>query len=232
MKKINRIRLYSFAIIGLLVMLTNSCKKDENNTIPTIVKDIDGNVYHTVTIGTQVWLVENLNVIHYRNGDPIPIISDSATWCNITTGAYCDYKNTSNYGSTYGKLYNWYTVNDSRNIAPIGWHVPTYSEWTILTNYLGDDSICGGRLKEIGFTHWSDPNTGATNETGLTALPAGFRNMYGTFGGVSYYSNWWCTTEFNSNDAFYKNLNYVGCTFHQCNSSKRCGYSVRCIKDK
>jgi uncharacterized protein (TIGR02145 family) len=141
----------------------------ETNT----VTDIDGNIYHTVTIGTQVWMVENLKTTKYRNGDPIPNVTGNA-WAALTTGAYCWYNNdAATYKATYGALYNWYAVADSRNIAPTGWHVPTDAEWTTLTTFLGGESVAGGKLKETGTNHWTSPNTGATNETGFTALPGG-----------------------------------------------------------
>jgi uncharacterized protein (TIGR02145 family) len=140
-----------------------------------IVKDIDNNVYHTVTIGYQVWLKENLNTTHYRNGEPIPNRQDSITWYKEQSGAYCEYGNLPANGQTYGKLYNWYAVNDPRNLCPTGWHVPIVADWEILITFLGGKQVAGGKLKETGTSHWLTPNTGATNETEFTALPSGYR---------------------------------------------------------
>ena len=138
------------------------------------VVDIDGNVYNTVTIGTQVWMVENLKTTKYRNGDAIPNVTGNASWVALSTGAYCWYNNdAATYKATYGALYNWYAVGDSRNIAPSGWHVATDSEWTTLSTFLGGESIAGDKLKEIGTSHWLSPNTGATNSNGFTAFPGG-----------------------------------------------------------
>lgn len=155
------------------------------------VIDIDGNVYQIVTIGTQVWMAENLKVTHYRNGDVIPNVTDGPTWAGLTTGAYCEYDNNVASVATYGRLYNWYAAVDTRNIAPDGWHVPSDEEWKQLETYLGmsqaeADAIGlrgsdeGGMLKETGTSHWDSPNTGATNESGFTALPGGHRR-YGGF---------------------------------------------------
>ena len=131
----NNLLFYSLAIMGMFLLLISGCKKgvNKNNLPANAVKDIDGNVYHTVTIGTQVWMVENLKVTKYRDGTPIPNKTDATEWGSLTTGAYCDYDNTVSNSTIYGKLYNWYAVNDWRNIAPTGWHVPTDAEWTTLT---------------------------------------------------------------------------------------------------
>ena len=148
------------------------------------VTDIDGNTYQTVKIGDQWWMAENLKVTCYRNGDAIPNITDGTTWASLSTGAYCEYNNDINNVATYGRLYNWYAVTDSRNIAPAGWHVPSDAEWKQLEMYLGMSQSEadatgwrgtdeGGKLKEVGTMHWNSPNTGATNESGFTALPGG-----------------------------------------------------------
>ena len=144
--------IYSFSIIAALLLIISGCKKNAGKY--NTVTDIDGNAYHTVAIGKQVWLVENLKVTRYRNGDQIPNVSDNKQWCNLTTGAYCNYNNDANNVTTYGRLYNWYAVHDIRNIAPKGWHVATDVEWKILTDYLGGETIAGGKLKETGTTLW------------------------------------------------------------------------------
>ena len=229
-----KIFLYPFVLFGLLFILTNNCKKESNSNL---VSDIDGNIYDTVAIGTQVWLVENLNVTHYRNGDPIPNVTDSAEWVNLTTGAYCNYDNSSANAEIYGRLYNWFAVNDSRNIAPIGWHVATLDEWIILENYLGGDTVAGGKLKEAGTIHWKSPNYGATNESGFTGLPGGSRSWGGIavfkFSLMSKYGNWWTATgsDTDQNLAFMKELGYNYILVGGCDCPKLIGYSVRCIKD-
>ena len=234
MKKKNRILIYSLIVMGFIFTFTHSCKKDEKNndpiTTPTSVTDIDGNIYHTVTIGTQVWMVENLKVTKYRNGDPIPNISDATAWSNLTTGAYCNYNNDANNLTTYGRLYHWYAVNDSRNIAPAGWHVPSDTELTTLLTYLGGVNIAGGKLKETGITHWNTPNEGATNQTGFTAVPGGYRIAGGTCNYMGSHGYWWCSTVSGTNGLYMRM--YFGDTFvFQDGSVKKTGFSVRCLKD-
>lgn len=201
------------------------------NNITETVTDIDGNLYHTVIIGTQVWLLENLKVTHYRNGDAIPNVTDGTTWSNLTTGAYCDYNITSSNSSIYGRLYNFYAVVDSRNLCPTGWHVPSDAEWTTLTDYLGGESVVGGILKEIGTIHWASPNTGATNESGFTALPGGFCNLSGTFGEINDYGWWWSSTQYDPTTAWWRRMyyNYIG--VYRDHSGKTNGFSVRCLSD-
>jgi len=145
-------------------MHSSSCKKKDDNNNPTTtagkVTDIDGNVYDTVKIGTQIWIIENLKTTKYNDGTSIPMVTDSAAWINLTTPGYCWHKNTSaSYKNTYGALYNWYAVNTGK-LAPKGWHVPSDAEWTTLITYLGGDSIAGGKMKETGMSHWFSPNTG------------------------------------------------------------------------
>ena len=190
----------------------------------------------------QVWMVENLKVTHYRNGDSIPNVTDNAAWWALTTGAYCEYNNNISSVATYGRLYNWYAVSDSRNIAPTGWHVPTDAEWKQLEMTLGmsqaqADSIGwsgtteGGKLKEAGTTHWLTPNTGATNESGFSALPGGYRYYnYGTYMDTGNYAYFWSSTEY-SNYAWYRTLLYYSSALHRNLNYKEDGFSVRCVKD-
>jgi uncharacterized protein (TIGR02145 family) len=230
MKMKSNIRRYLTLALGLgLVLMLNNCKKKEEATSGTI-KDIDGNVYTSVTIGTQIWMVENLKTTKNNDGSSIPNVSDALAWTTLTTPAYCWYNNdASTYKATYGALYNWYTVNLGK-LCPTGWHVPTDSEWTILTTYLGGESIAGGKIKEIGTTHWETPNTGATNECGFTALPGGLLTDAGRFFMNGYYSGWWSSTE-NGNNAWeravYTQENYV----ERSSVSKVIGFSVRCLKN-
>ena len=233
MKNKSIIWIYPLAILGVLVMLSSSCKKKDSssNPAPTTVTDIDGNIYHTVAIGTQVWMVENLNVTHYRNGDPIAHVSDDVQWSNLTTGAYRNYNNNGANASTYGRLYNWYAINDGTFIAPSGWHLPSDAEWTTLSDYLGGETVAGGKLKEAGLEHWNTPNTGGTNTSGFTALGAGWCDDGGFFSDFHDYEYWWSSTESSSGNAQYRNVAYDYTDLNNNNRNKKSGLSVRCIKD-
>jgi uncharacterized protein (TIGR02145 family) len=198
----------------------------------TNVTDIDGNVYNSVKIGTQTWMKENLKVTKYRDGSSVQNITDNTAWLGLTTGAYCWYGNdiTSNK-SVYGALYNWYAVQDNRKICPSGWHVPNDIDWNALESYLGGSGTAGGKIKEIGTTHWKSPNTGATNESGFTALPGGFRNLSVSFGNIGSDGDWWSSTETDATHAWSMGLLYnYAATFYGSNL-KTDGRSVRCIKD-
>lgn len=190
--------------------------------------DFDNNNYATVQIGTQTWMAENLKTTHYKNGVSIPNITDSSVWIGLNNGATCLYNNDSSYRTIYGSLYNWFSVNTG-NLCPTGWHVPTDAEWTILTNYLGGESIAGGKLKSI--STWNNPNIGATNETGFTALPAGFRRGFGSFGSIEKYSLWWSATECNISDAWTRDASYDYSNMVRMEYGKLAGFSVRCLKD-
>jgi len=183
-----------------------------------------------VTIGTQVWSSKNLDVANYRNGDPIPQVTDPTQWANSAPGAWCWFNNDSaTYAATYGRLYNWYAVNDPRGLAPQGWHVPSDSEWTLLETYLGGSSVAGGAMKSI--TGWNAPNTGATNASGFSGLPAGYRNPDGSYDGVGIYGDWWGSTEVNTTGAWFRDLSYSRSDINKVEGTKRFGYSVRCIRD-
>ncbi len=183
-----------------------------------------------VTISNLVWMLYNLDVDHYRNGDSIPEVRDSAQWINLTTGAWCYYNNEPSNGPIYGKLYNWYAVNDPRGLAPLGWHVPTQNEWRMLTTFLGGDTIAGGKLKETDTLYWHSPNTGATNSSGFTALPGGYRNNE-SFIKIGYLGHWWSSSEVNLTIASSRLLysNYPNSQLF--NPYKNYGLSVRCVKD-
>lgn len=148
--------------------------------------DADGNTYHSVVIGTQTWMLENLKVRHYNNGDSIPFVTHPVIWSSPYP-RICVYDNDMNYMNEYGLLYNWYVVNDPRGIAPSGWRIPTKEDWQTLTDYLGGE-FCAGKLKEAGIVHWIYGNTGATNESGFTALPCGIRYWDGVYELMYYYS--------------------------------------------
>lgn len=217
------------AIIPLTVLSLLTIKDQAQS-----VTDYDGNIYDTVIIGSQVWMKENLKVTHYRNGEVIPNVSNSIAWGNVSTGARCYYNNDSaTNASVYGTLYNWFAVNDNRNLCPAGWHVPSDVEWTALTDYLGGESVAGGKMKEIGTAHWLGTNLGATNESEFTALPGGYRNHDdGTFEGLGDFAYWWSATAFNSNSAWDRNI-YTGSTniYPYYNDGKGYGFSVRCLSN-
>lgn len=235
MKTRNSILIYPSFIIGILLSVLTSCDPLESITLPKpkIAFDIDGNLYHTVVIGTQTWMVENLKTTKYRNGEPISTASD---WTDLKTEAYCDYNDDPSNSQVYGRLYNWYAVDDSRNIAPVGWHVPTQGESLTLKNYLGGNSVAGGKLKEAGTMHWLSPNTGASNSSGFTAMPGGTKangsNLSIGIGQAGFY--WSSTTsvpEYPDNASLCMSLfNNTG-TVGGADPSKMSGFSVRCIKD-
>jgi uncharacterized protein (TIGR02145 family) len=183
----------------------------------------------SVTIGTQVWATQNLSVERYRNGDVIPQVTNATQWAALTTGAWCWYDNSEANGSIYGKLYNWYAVNDPRGLAPQGWHIPTDAEWTILGAYLGGDAVAGGKMKTTGNTIWRSPNESATNESGYAGLPGGYRNVSGTFNDVGNYGGWWSATEYNSTVAWYRYLYYTNGNLDRGSTNKNNGFSVRCL---
>jgi len=195
---------------------------------PPTVTDYDGNVYQTVLIGDQCWMMENLKVTHYRNGDPIPNVTDNGEWHTLSTGAYCNYGNDPANVETYGRLYTGYAVEDSRNIAPEGWHVPSYADWETMLIYIGYPQ--GGKLKEAGTAHWWPPNTGATNESGFTALPGGYRagaGNFGEMGGSGYFVVPWEGAIICYYTLYYDNEWYG----EGCGGLEKYGYSVRCVRD-
>jgi uncharacterized protein (TIGR02145 family) len=184
-----------------------------------------------VVIGTQKWTNRNLNVSTYRNGVTIPQVTDATAWAALTTGAWCYYNNDPTTEATYGKLYNWYAVNDSRGLAPIGYHVPSDTEWTTLINYLGGSGIAGGKIKETGLSHWLTPNTEATNESAFTALPTGFRYFDGISYNIGKYSYFWSSFELDTTDAYGIASFFDSSSMLNSSSDKKNGFSVRLIKD-
>jgi uncharacterized protein (TIGR02145 family) len=195
------------------------------------VTDIDGNQYTTVIIGSQEWMAENLRTTSYANGDAIPNVTDEAQWQSLTTGAWANYDNDILYVNPYGKLYNWYTIADSRNICPSGWHIPTYDEWNVLIDYLGGNSVAGGKMKSTGSQFWTNPNTSATNESGFSALPGGYRTIFGAFYAVSEYSYWWSSTDYGLNLAKLWYIGYLEGDIYFNGLTKTNGFSLRCLKD-
>ncbi len=185
----------------------------------------------TIVIGTQQWMSKNLDVAFYRNGDPIPQVTDATAWAGLTTGAWCYYNNDPNTGLTYGKLYNWYAANDPRGLAPAGWHIPTEPDWATLEISLGGYYVAGGKLKEPGTIHWSSPNTSADNSSGWEGLPGGFRSLSGSFIQLGYIGFWWSSMESGPTSASYRSLNNVNGWLDWFSFNKEFGFSVRCLRD-
>ena len=184
-----------------------------------------------ITIGTQTWQCKNLDIATYRNGDIIPQVTDPALWENLTTGAWCYYDNDPANEATYGKLYNWYAVNDPRGLAPIGYHVPSDTEWTTLETFLGGNPGAGGKLKEIGTSHWIAPNTGATDQYGFTALPGGIRPELGDYGALTMGGYWWTATQRTTSNAWMRGMSFNNSNLYRDDFNKAIGYSVRLMKD-
>jgi uncharacterized protein (TIGR02145 family) len=166
-------------------------------------------------------------------GEPIPNVTDGYAWSILASGALCYYNNDENNADVYGCLYNWYAVADSREIAPLGWHVPSNADWQTLISFLGGESVAAGELKEAGTAHWTDPNTGATNGSGFTALPGGYRLIFGDFRNMGNNALLWSSTEDNTNPdfAWYISLHYNSAGLYNFSDSKKIGMSVRCIRD-
>jgi uncharacterized protein (TIGR02145 family) len=189
----------------------------------------------TVVIGTQTWTTCNLNVTAYRNGDPIPEVTDPAIWETLTTGAWCYYNNDPLNGPIYGKLYNWFAVVDPRGLAPVGYHIPSDDEWSTLTNYLGGPgqfNTAGGKMKEAGLCHWQAPNTDATNSSGFAALPGGYNWWNAGFYNIGIQANFWSSTELPPpyTDHAYVYYSYYANAYNwRGNNFKPTGYSVRLI---
>ena len=210
----------------------------------TLVKDIDGNSYKTVKIGEQIWMAENLKVTQYRNGDPIPNLTDENDWENTEQGAYCNYDNNEDNVETYGRLYNWYAVDDKRGLAPNGWHIPTDEEIKKLEMYLGMSQEEAGEDGSRGTNEgsklagradlWNDgdlKNNPEFGTSGFTGLPAGYREFDGDYSCMGYIGYFWSSTEFGSNVAWYRLLRCGYSAVGRGYGDKDYGFSVRCIKD-
>ncbi len=219
-------------------------------TVQTTVTDIVGTSYNVVGIGNQCWMKENLRTTKYRNGTAIAIITtDNTAWENDVTGAWCYYNNSSSNVGTYGRIYNWYAVNNSNGLCPTGWHVPTHDEWTTLERYLCASSTCstdfpfdntttgycgtdeGGKLKETGTTNWASPNTGATNSSNFTGRPGGYRKYDGSFLYMTTIGYFWSSTNIDTYHAWGRYLQNTNSTVMRWNFEKGNGFSVRCVKD-
>lgn len=216
----------------------------EGSSGSTFTDPRDGKVYQTVVIGNQVWMAENL--AYLPRVTPAEYGSEDAWGSYYYVYGYdgtnvADAKATDNY-ATYGVLYNWTAAMDGeassttnpsgiQGVCPAGWHLPSEAEWTELTNYLGGTGVAGGKLKETGTTHWNYPNTGATNETGFTALPGGLRGHNGTFGHVGRYGYWWSAPEYYASIAWYRSMGSNSSVVNRRNDNTKVGFSVRCVRD-
>ena len=203
-----------------------------SNLCAQTVTDADGNIYSTVTIGNQVWMGENLRTTKFSNNDPIAMVLDSAQWPVQAAAAYCYYNNDSSFVNPYGNLYNWYTVNDARNVCPTGYHVPTAAEWADMVSFLGGETVAGGKLKEQGFSHWLSPNTGADNSSNFTALPSGWRaNNNGVYENLGYMCYLWASTLQTADDADIILLGHDSPACYASNSNKLTGLPIRCLQN-
>lgn len=251
MIKLQKVSIYPLLTVMVLLALTNSCKNDNDNNdpIPEIqnvtVTDIDGNVYKTVTIGSQVWMAENLKTTKYNNGISIPLIENYNVWVNLQTPAYCWYNNDITYKDSCGAFYNWYAVNTGK-LCPVGWHIPTETDWATLAMFLGGENVAGRELKSTktyiwkfntpspSVIAWKTPGAGATNSTGFSALPCGYRNYSGGSVASGYEGCWWSSLEFsgyNNNYAYYQSVSSSNDYLSGSTRLKIAGMSVRCIKD-
>ena len=192
----------------------------------------DGYTYSSIVLGNgQEWMAENLRTTTYANGDPIPNVTDSTQWIFLSTDAWTHYNNDSQYETPYGKLYNWFTVADPRNVCPTGWHVPTDAEYTLLTDYLGGEPVAGGKMKSTGTQYWDSPNTDATNESGFSGLPGGLRYSGGHFLSIGGSGSWWSSTGDATSNAWCRYLeDWVGNVGRYFTDVQN-GFSVRCLKD-
>ena len=216
---------------GLVIFNTSTNSIEIKNSSGWIALSASFVALPTIVIGTQQWMEKNLEVVTYRNGDIIPQVTDPAAWAALTTGAWCYYNNDPLNGAIYGKLYNWYAVNDPRGLAPTGWHIPTDAEWTTLETTLGGDPVAGGKMKVAGTTSWTTPNTGATNESGFAGLPGGYRTNNGTFSNVGTNGYWWSSAESSTTFAWLRNLFYSSGIIYRFIFNKKFGFSVRCLRD-
>lgn len=219
-----------FVMAFMSAIFLVSCDSDDK-TDKGIVKDIDGNIYQTVTIGSQNWMTENLKTTRFRNGDSVTYVTGNAAWNNLNTGGYCLYDNQLSHKDSYGYLYNWAAVNDNRKLAPEGWHIASDAEWDTLVHYLGGDVVAGGKLKDTGTVHWTNPNTDATNETGFSALPGGYRISNGSYEHLKNYGYWWSSTPADTANAWTRNTSYNYGSISRDAIDKKYGFSVRCVKD-
>jgi uncharacterized protein (TIGR02145 family) len=237
-------------LISIIISIAISCN-NEKSPENLITRPTNPVVDGQVQIGTQIWMSKNLSVSKYSDGTPIPQVTDLTEWINLNTGAWCYYANNSSYNAVNGKLYNWYAVAGIYNatsysnpalrkkLAPNGWHVPTDAEWSTLINFLDPaanggstiPNLAGGKMKLTGFRYWQSPNIAATNESGFSGLPSGFRSSNAQFTTISFYSRWWSSSDESVSNTWYRGLDYSNGNVYKYGVPKFYGFSVRCVKD-
>ncbi len=197
------------------------------------VTDIDGNTYPSVIYPNgQEWMTENLRTATYSNGDPIPSVANMTEWCALTAGAWVHYNEDAQYEIPYGKLYNWYAVDDARNVCPTGWHVPSDAEWTALVDLFGGSQDAGGKLKTVGTANWSSPNVGATNESGFAGIGGSFAHgITCNFGTLNVDGIWWTSTPWSTTGAWFFLLAHYYAEVGSGTQARAMGSSVRCVRD-
>ncbi|MFH0842114.1 MAG: fibrobacter succinogenes major paralogous domain-containing protein [Bacteroidota bacterium] len=214
-------------ITGMLIILLCKCNKEDDSTI----RDTDGNIYTSVKIGTQVWMIENLQTTKLNNNTNVTLMTENWSDESMSTPGYCWNENDESKNKTlYGALYNWHAVNTGK-LCPIGWHVPTYDDWTTLITYLGGKTNAGGKLKETGYSLWQIPNEGATNESGFTGRPGGFYYGSGSFDQPGIEAYYWSSTESGPGNAYILKLSSDDKDAIIGSMDKEKGCSVRCIKE-
>jgi uncharacterized protein (TIGR02145 family) len=196
-----------------------------------VVKDNEGNVYKTIQIGLQVWMQENLRTTHYNNGDQITTLKDAKAWGDAVTGMYSVYEDKMKFKNEFGLLYNYYAITDNRKVCPIGWHIPSDSEFVQLILFLGGNKAAGGKLKESGTAHWLKPNTGQSNVNTFMALPAGIKTSSGGYYGLTTIANFWSMTSTADFQAIAISLECYSGEVKMNSWFKAHGFNVRCLKD-
>lgn len=225
-----KLRIPYFLLIAVtFYIISAGCTKEEKPPDP--VADIEGNIYKTVRIGTQIWMAENLRTSKYNDSTDIPLTIGSMQWNNLANAGYCWYDNDElAFGPSYGALYNGFTVATGK-LCPVGWHIPEKQEWLVLREFLGDSVKAGGKLKEAGLTNWQSPNKGADNSSGFTAVAAGIRYFEGTFSSDRSYTSIWSASDATQGELWCTSLYFAETTFSLNHRSKRYGFSVRCLKN-
>ncbi len=231
-------------LLGLIIVGMSSCKheidltgfphpKDEPPVVvpcPDSLVDIDGNVYNVIDVDGTCWIASNLKVSRFTNGDSIPLETEGSSWIQLNTPAQCYYDNDSVNLNIYGRLYNGYSVIDSRGLCPTGWKVPHDSDWVNMAKFLGGESVAGDKLKTLDL--WYGPGTPATDEIGFSAKPGGSRIIQGngSFGSLTNMGNWWSSKENGSDVLVNRQITYANSNLAQASNSKKVGFSVRCIR--
>jgi uncharacterized protein (TIGR02145 family) len=231
-------------VFGIVALCFSSCTEDDDLPLSNEVVDVDGNVYQTVVIGSQEWMTENLRTSHFANNDPIPHVPAIQDWVALGSSGFCWLYNNGSFNEIpHGKLYNWFAVNDSRNVCPTGWHVPTAADWDLLSYHLGGANVAGGPLKATGTLqdgtgHWNTPNEDATNQTGFNGIASGTRGFYSEFVTLeeSYFGKgaiamYWASSSVNAENASYRSLSYGNGRVFTEQALKTWGMSIRCVKD-